>query len=224
MHRIMIVEDDEIISSEIKKNLKQWNYEVFIIKDFQKVMESFFDCSPHLVLLDVSLPFFDGYHWCQEIRKLSKVPIVFISSASENMNIVMAMNLGGDDYILKPFDLTVLEAKIKALIRRTYDFGKGTEILEKEGLILNLSEMTVTYEKKTVNLTKNEFKILETMLKQEGIIRREELMEKLWQSDYYIDDNTLTVNVGRLRKTLKELGASNVIHTKKGVGYYVGKE
>ncbi|MGO4986945.1 response regulator transcription factor [Gallicola sp. Sow4_E12] len=224
MHRIMIVEDDEIISSEIKKNLKQWNYEVFIIKDFQKVMESFFDCSPHLVLLDVSLPFFDGYHWCQEIRKLSKVPIVFISSASENMNIVMAMNLGGDDYILKPFDLTVLEAKIKALIRRTYDFGKGTEILEKEGLILNLTEMTVTYEKKTVNLTKNEFKILETMLKQEGIIRREELMEKLWQSDYYIDDNTLTVNVGRLRKTLKELGASNVIHTKKGVGYYVGKE
>lgn len=224
MHRIMIVEDDEIISSEIKKNLKQWNYEVFIIKDFQKVMESFFDCSPHLVLLDVSLPFFDGYHWCQEIRKLSKVPIVFISSASENMNIVMAMNLGGDDYILKPFDLTVLEAKIKALIRRTYDFGKGTEILEKEGLILNLSEMTVTYENKTVNLTKNEFKILETMLKQEGIIRREELMEKLWQSDYYIDDNTLTVNVGRLRKTLKELGASNVIHTKKGVGYYVGKE
>ena len=224
MHRIMIVEDDEIISSEIKKNLKQWNYEVFIIKDFQKVMESFFDCSPHLVLLDVSLPFFDGYHWCQEIRKLSKVPIVFISSASENMNIVMAMNLGGDDYILKPFDLTVLEAKIKALIRRTYDFGKGTEILENEGLILNLSEMTVTYEKKTVNLTKNEFKILETMLKQEGIIRREELMEKLWQSDYYIDDNTLTVNVGRLRKTLKELGASNVIHTKKGVGYYVGKE
>ena len=224
MHRIMIVEDDEIISSEIKKNLKQWNYEIFIIKDFQKVMESFFDCSPHLVLLDVSLPFFDGYHWCQEIRKLSKVPIVFISSASENMNIVMAMNLGGDDYILKPFDLTVLEAKIKALIRRTYDFGKGTEILEKEGLILNLSEMTVTYEKKTVNLTKNEFKILETMLKQEGIIRREELMEKLWQSDYYIDDNTLTVNVGRLRKTLKELGASNVIHTKKGVGYYVGKE
>lgn len=224
MHRIMIVEDNEIISSEIKKNLKQWNYEVFIIKDFQKVMESFFDCSPHLVLLDVSLPFFDGYHWCQEIRKLSKVPIVFISSASENMNIVMAMNLGGDDYILKPFDLTVLEAKIKALIRRTYDFGKGTEILEKEGLILNLSEMTVTYEKKTVNLTKNEFKILETMLKQEGIIRREELMEKLWQSDYYIDDNTLTVNVGRLRKTLKELGASNVIHTKKGVGYYVGKE
>lgn len=224
MHRIMIVEDDEIISSEIKKNLKQWNYEVFIIKDFQKVMESFFDCSPHLVLLDVSLPFFDGYHWCQEIRKLSKVPIVFISSASENMNIVMAMNLGGDDYILKPFDLTVLEAKIKALIRRTYDFGKGTEILEKEGLILNLSEMTVTYENKTVNLTKNEFKRLETMLKQEGIIRREELMEKLWQSDYYIDDNTLTVNVGRLRKTLKELGASNVIHTKKGVGYYVGKE
>lgn len=224
MHRILIVEDNEIISSEIKKNLKQWNYEVFIIKDFQKVMESFFDCSPHLVLLDVSLPFFDGYHWCQEIRKLSKVPIVFISSASENMNIVMAMNLGGDDYILKPFDLTVLEAKIKALIRRTYDFGKGTEILEKEGLILNLSEMTVTYEKKTVNLTKNEFKILETMLKQEGIIRREELMEKLWQSDYYIDDNTLTVNVGRLRKTLKELGASNVIHTKKGVGYYVGKE
>ena len=224
MHRIMIVEDDEIISSEIKKNLKQWNYEVFIIKDFQKVMESFFDCSPHLVLLDVSLPFFDGYHWCQEIRKLSKVPIVFISSASENMNIVMAMNLGGDDYILKPFDLTVLEAKIKALIRRTYDFGKGTEILENEGLILNLSEMTVTYENKTVNLTKNEFKILETMLKQEGIIRREELMEKLWQSDYYIDDNTLTVNVGRLRKTLKELGASNVIHTKKGVGYYVGKE
>ncbi len=222
MQRILIVEDDKTIASAIAGNLRQWQYGVQCVEDFQMVMEDFYAFAPHLVLMDISLPFYNGYHWCQEMRKVSKVPIVFISSASENMNIVMAMQLGGDDYIVKPFDLTVLEAKIQAILRRTYDFGVGTELLEQGGVVLHLQEMIVSYGEQSAELTKNEFKILETLIKKAGeVISREDLMECLWQSDVYIDDNTLTVNVARLRKTLTALGVEDFIGTKRGVGYYV---
>lgn len=224
MYRIMLVEDDEIISKAIKDNLVQWNYEVMITTDFQNVLEQFVDYKPHLVLMDITLPFYNGYHWCQEIRKTSNIPIIFISSAGENMNIVMAMNLGGDDYIQKPFDLNVLEAKIQAILRRSYDLSMESERVEFQGVSLDLSEMTVYYDGKSAALTKNEFKILEGILKKKGVVSREELMEKLWKSDEYIDDNTLTVNVGRLRKTLAGLGLEDFIHTKKGVGYYAEKK
>ncbi|MDO5649064.1 MAG: response regulator transcription factor [Gallicola sp.] len=224
MYRIMLVEDDKIISKAIKDNLVQWNYEVMITTDFQNVLEEFVDYKPHLVLMDITLPFYNGYHWCQEIRKTSNIPIIFISSAGENMNIVMAMNLGGDDYIQKPFDLNVLEAKIQAILRRSYDLSMESERVEFQGVSLDLSEMTVYYDGKSAALTKNEFKILEGILKKKGVVSREELMEKLWKSDEYIDDNTLTVNVGRLRKTLSSLGLEDFIHTKKGVGYYAEKK
>lgn len=222
MNKILIVEDDKIIANSIKNNLTAWGFEVCIVKDYKNVMEEFKEFSPNLVLLDITLPFFNGYHWCKEIRKLSNVPIIFLSSLSENLNIVMAMDLGADDYITKPFDMEILLAKIKALLRRSYDFVQEINFIHHKGLELNLSEMKLEYEGKWELLTKNEFKILELLLKNKGnIITREKLMKRLWMSDEYIDDNTLTVNIARLRSKLKNLGVEDLIKTKVGVGYYV---
>ena len=174
------------------------------------------------MLLDISLPFFNGYHWCSEIRRLSKVPIIFISSASDNMNIVMAMNMGGDDFIAKPFDLHVLAAKVQAVLRRTYDFSGQTSLLEHRGAILNMGDATLTYEGKKVELTKNEYKILQNLLENKGrAVSREALMTKLWETDCYVDENTLTVNVTRLRRKLEAVGLEHFITTKKGIGYMV---
>lgn len=225
MQRIWIVEDDETIAHAVRDKLQQWGFEVRCAVDFQCIVEEFSEFVPHLVLLDVTLPYFDGYHWCREIRARSQVPIVFISSASENMNIVMAMQMGADDYLVKPFDLNVLEAKVRALLRRTYEFGSGAEWVEHGGIVLHLAEMRATYGEHSIELTKNEFRILEALMKQKGeVLSREDLMDTLWQSDAYIDDNTLTVNVTRLRKTLEEIGVTDFIRTKKGVGYYAQKE
>ncbi len=222
MNKIIIVEDDDIIAKLIEKNLINWGYDVKRVENFDKVMEDFEEFAPNLVIMDVTLPFYNGYYWCREIRKVSNVPIVFLSSASENLNAVMAMDMGADDYITKPFDMEVLLAKIKALFRRSYDFvSKPEKILYRE-LELNLSEMTISHMDKREVLTKNEFKILEIILVNRGqVISREKIMVRLWQSDEYIDDNTLTVNVSRLRAKLKSLGLDNIIHTKVGVGYYV---
>lgn len=176
--------------------------------------------NPHLVLLDISLPYFNGFHWCQEIRKLSKAPIVFLSSASDNMNIVMAMNMGGDDFVAKPFDLTVLAAKIQALLRRSYDFQTGGQLLEHRGAILNLSDATLSYQTEKLALSRNEFRILETLFQQKGkVVSREKLMRRLWETDCFVDENTLTVNMTRLRKRLAGIGMTDLITTKKGVGY-----
>ncbi|WP_154886529.1 response regulator transcription factor [Longibaculum muris] len=220
MQKIMIVEDDEVISSTLKRHLEKWNFEVYVVEDFEHVMEVFLDYQPTLVLLDISLPFYNGYHWCQEMRKVSEIPIIFISSTNENMNIVMAMNMGADDFINKPFDLNVITAKIQAMIRRTYSFSKQFHILTYKELILNLLEATVSYHDQVIELTKNELKIMQMLFeKAEAYVSRDELMIELWQSDQFVDDNTLSVNMNRLRKKLDDFGLDSLIQTKKGIGY-----
>lgn len=222
MYKIMIVEDDRVIAQAIRKQMTAWGYEAEAVRDFQKVMERFVEMDPQLILLDISLPFYNGYHWCQEIRKVSKVPIIFISSNSDNMNIVMAMNMGADDFIAKPFDLNVLIAKIQALLRRTYDFAGESNLLEHEGLLLNCNDTTISYEGNRLELTKNEFRILQLLIRNHGsVVSREAIMQELWESDDFIDDNTLTVNVTRLRRKLEPLGLIDYIKTRKGLGYII---
>jgi two-component system, OmpR family, response regulator protein BraR/BceR len=222
MYKILIVEDDLIIAKTMKNHIKSWGFEAECVTDFKDVLAAFVSYNPQLVLLDITLPFFNGYHWCSEIRRHSKVPIVFISSASDNMNIVMAMNMGGDDFIAKPFDLNVLTAKLQALLRRTYDFTGQTNLLEHKGAIFNTSDSTLNYNGRKIELSKNENKILQTLLENKGkAVSRDTIMTRLWETDSYIDDNTLTVNITRLRKKLQEAGLSDFITTKKGIGYLV---
>ena len=222
MYKILLVEDDEIISKSIKQYLENWDFEVIIARDFKNITNEFTECNAHIVLLDLILPFYDGFYWCKEIRKISNVPIVFLSSASDNMNIVMAVNMGGDDFISKPFNVSVLLAKIQAILRRTYDMPNGISILEHKGIILNLNDFTLSYRDKSMELTKNEFRILETLLVNKGkIVSRDALMMKLWQDDNYVEENTLTVNVTRLRKKLEDFGVDDFIKTKVGSGYII---
>ena len=218
-----MVEDDEIIARSIREHLQAWNYDVCCVEDFSNVVAEFVRFDPQLVLMDITLPFFNGYHWCSEIRKISKVPVIFLSSAADNMNIVMAVNMGADDFIPKPFDLEVLTVKIQAMLRRSYDFAGAGSMLEHKGAILNLNETTLTYQEQKIELTKNEFRILEILMEnKEKVVSRETLMTKLWESDNYVDENTLSVNVNRLRKKLEALGLEEFILTKKGIGYRLG--
>ena len=222
MYRLLIVEDDLRIAEEIKEQTKAWELDTHITEDFRNVLTEFTECQPHIVLLDIALPFFNGYHWCSEIRKVSKVPIIFISSASDNMNIVMAMNMGADDFIAKPFDMDVLVAKIQAVLRRTYDFAASVPILEHRGAFLNTGDGTLTYKDNNIPLTKNEYRILLCLMENKGrVVSRERLMERLWKTEVFIDENTLTVNVNRLRKKLDTAGLEGFIATKVGVGYIV---
>lgn len=222
MYKIFIVEDDSGIAGAIKNQAEQWGLEAHCVENFRDVMAEFAKVNPHLVLMDISLPFFNGYHWCNEIRRVSKVPIIFISSASDNMNIIMAMNMGADDFIAKPFDQSVLIAKVQALLRRTYDFGTGVTILEHRGLLLNTGDNTSTYEGERMELSKNEYRILLALMEAKGkVVSREKLMERLWETDCFVDENTLTVNVNRLRKKLDSVGLKDFIKTKFGVGYIV---
>ena len=220
MYKIFVVEDDAVIARAVVEHIASWGWEARRAGDLTRVIEEFTAFAPHLVLLDIGLPYRNGYHWCAEIRKLSRIPIIFLSSASDNMNIVMAMNMGGDDFIAKPFDMAVLISKIQALLRRTYDFAGEGSLLEHKGMIFDSSKGLVTYEGAQVELTKNEMGILSFLLEQKGkIVTRDKLMERLWKSDSFIDDNTLTVNVARLRKKLEEAGIEDIIQTKKGIGY-----
>lgn len=220
MYKILIVEDDKTISNILMEHLRKWEYEVECAEDFKNITELVIQANPNLILLDIMLPFFNGFYWCNEIRKFSNAPIIFISSASDNMNIVMAMNMGGDDFIAKPFDLDVLTAKIQAVIRRTYSIQGQMNIIEHNGLILNLSDTTLSYEDKKIELTKNEYKILQLIMENIGrIVSRDKIIEKLWESESFIDDNTLTVNMTRLRKKLEDIGLNDFIKTKKGMGY-----
>lgn len=222
MYKILIIEDDKTISNTLMEHLIKWEYEAKCADDFKNIKELVIQTNPHLILLDIMLPFFNGFHWCSEIRKISNAPIIFISSAADNMNIVMAMNMGGDDFIAKPFDLDVLTAKIQAVIRRTYSIQGQMNIIEHKGVILNLSDTTLTYEDKKVELTKNEYKILQLIMENIGkVVSRDKIIEKLWESESFIDDNTLTVNVTRLRKKLEDIGLSDFIKTRKGIGYLV---
>lgn len=220
MHKILLVEDDEIIRQQVKKMLEQWGFEVVAVEDFMDVLGPFVKADPHLVLMDIGLPLFNGYHWCQEIRKISKVPIMFLSSRDQAMDIVMAINMGADDFVTKPFDNNVLLAKVQGLLRRSYEFGTDQSLLEHRGAILNLKSMDLVYEGEVLSLTKNEFQILRVLFEHSGeIVARDDLMRELWNSDFFIDDNTLSVNVARLRKKLEEVGLVNFIETKKGIGY-----
>ncbi len=223
MYRILIIEDDPGISSAIAEQTKMWELDAKCVQNFRNVMSDFSEYDPHLVLLDISLPFFNGYYWCGEIRKVSKVPIIFISSASDNMNIVMAMNMGADDFIAKPFDQSVLMAKIQAMLRRTYDFGAAVPVLEHRGALLSTGDGTLTYGDEVIDLTKNEYRILLALMENKGkIVSREKLMQRLWETDSFVDENTLTVNVNRLRKKLDAAGLCDFITTKFGVGYIIG--
>ena len=222
MYRLLIVEDDFRIAEAIKEQTKTWDLDAHIVEDFRGVLTDFTSYQPHIVLLDIVLPFFNGYHWCGEIRKISKVPIIFISSASDNMNIVMAMNMGADDFIAKPFDMNVMVAKIQALLRRTYDFAASVPVLEHRGAFLNTGDDTLTFNDNNIPLTKNEYRILLCLMENKGkVVSREKLMERLWKTEVFIDENTLTVNVNRLRKKLDGAGLEGFIATKVGVGYIV---
>ena len=222
MYRILIVEDDRGIAAAIKAQAEMWNLEAVCAEDFRDVLGEFARVQPHLVLLDITLPFFNGYHWCGEIRRLSRVPIIFISSAADNMNIVMAMSMGADDFIAKPFDGSVLMAKIQALLRRSYDFAAAVPLLEHRGAFLDTGDNSLTYGSERIALTKNEYRILLCLMENKGrVVSREKLMERLWETDSFVDENTLTVNVGRLRKKLDAAGLAGFIATKFGVGYIV---
>ena len=205
MYRIMIVEDDEGIARGVSQLITAWGMEAVVVQNFRNVAGEFAETNPQLVLMDIGLPFMNGYHWCSEIRRVSQVPIIFLSSASDNMNIVMAMNMGGDDFIAKPFDLTVLMAKIQAILRRTYDFGSETNIITHKGAMLNVSDATLSFNGDKIDLTKNEYRILLTLLENKGkVVSRELLMNRLRETDSYVDENPLTVNVSRLRKKLEK--------------------
>ncbi len=220
-YRIFIIEDDVNIATQIAAGLNGWGFACDCVRDFSDVEKEVSAFAPHLILLDIMLPFYNGYHWCGQIRKSSNVPIIFLSSASDNMNIVMAMNMGGDDFIAKPFDLTVLVAKVQALLRRAYNYTESSHI-EHRGFTLNLEESTLSYPDGKLELTKNEYRILRTLLEQKGkIVSRERLMQKLWETDSFIDDNTLTVNINRLRKKLDGCGAEGFITTRHGQGYLI---
>lgn len=222
MYRLLIIEDDNGIAEAIKVQAEMWGLQVRCVENFRSVMSEFAEFDPHIVLLDITLPFFNGYHWCGEIRKVSKVPIIFISSASDNMNMVMAMNMGADDFIAKPFGQSVLMAKIQAMLRRTYDFGNSVPVLEHRGAILNTGDQTLTFGEERISLSKNEYRILLVLMENKGkVVSREKLMEQLWETDSFVDENTLSVNVNRLRKRLAAAGLEDFIVTKFGVGYLV---
>ncbi|MEA4832112.1 MAG: response regulator transcription factor [Oscillospiraceae bacterium] len=224
MYKIFIVEDDPTISSVISKMLSSWGNETVCAKDFTHVFEEFCECVPSLILMDIYLPFYNGFYWCSRIRSVSKIPIIFISSASDNMNIVTAINMGGDDFISKPFDLDVLAAKVNAVLRRAYSFSVGTHLIEAGGAVLDTGSASLLIGKDRVELTKNEFRILSVLMENKGrTVSRSDLIAKLWETDSFIDDNTLTVNINRLRKKLSEHlpNEPELIKTRKGSGYII---
>ncbi len=220
MYKLYIVEDDNGIAQAVSDMASTWGLEIRVCENFRGVIDEFIAFQPHIVLLDIGLPVAGGFHWCAELRKISKVPIIFISSASDNMNIVMAMNMGADDFIAKPFDGNVLMAKVQALLRRSYDFAASSPVLSHRGAFLNTGDNTLTYNEQKLDLSKNEYRILLCLMENKSkVVSREKLMERLWETDCFVDENTLTVNMGRLRKKLDGIGLQNFIVTKFGVGY-----
>lgn len=221
-YQIYLAEDDKDIAKKIQQHLEKWSYQVEIVKDFRNIVGEITHLQPHLIIMDITLPYYNGFYWCSEIRKLFKIPIVFISSASDNMNIIMAMDMGGDDFIVKPFDLTVLTAKIGAVIRRSYSYTGQINVLEHKNVMLNLLDASVTYRGKKAEFSKNEFLILALLMENVGnIVSRDTIIMQLWNNENFIDDNTLAVNITRIRKKLKEIGVEDFIKTKKGIGYLV---
>jgi DNA-binding response OmpR family regulator len=228
MYKILIVEDDAIIARVVAEELTSWGFAVQCATDFYAVMEEFRRVAPHLTLLDLSLPYRSGFYWCGEIRKISTVPVIFISSAADNMNMVQALHQGADDFIGKPFDLSVLVAKVQALLRRSYGYVSKQQdgaALEARGVSLDLGAMAFTYAGRKTELSRNEFRIMQTLMEAYGsVISRQSIMRKLWDDENFIDDNTLTVNINRLRKKLEQAGLADFILTKKGEGYWIPSE
>ena len=224
MYRIFLVEDDSVIAGEMKRVIDSWGFETKCAENFRSVLEEFSAFDPHLVLLDLALPFYNGYHWCAEIRRTSSVPILFISSAADNMSMVMAMNMGADDFIAKPVDMNVLVAKIKAVLRRCYDYVEQVPTYTCRGAVFHPADATMEYQRQRLSLTKNDCRILQTLLEHKGsLVSRDTLMMRLWETDSFIDENTLTVNIARLRRKLDGLGLTDLIVTKKGMGYMIGE-
>lgn len=220
--RILIVEDDETIAQSLQIELEKWQYETKIVDDFNHIIETFEFYAPHIVLLDITLPAFNGYYWCQEIRKQSNVPIVFISSRSDSMDQVMAMQMGGDDFIEKPFNMSVTVSKIQAMLRRSYDFIEVKNELKVNNVLLNMGSAFVKAGDEEISLTNTELQIMTILFQNKGVyVSRNALIEKCWESEFFIDDNTLAVNMTRLRKKLQKIGLTNFIETKKNVGYRV---
>ena len=222
-NKIYLVEDDQQIVNLLTSQLEKYQFQVRAATDFQNIVNDIADFEPDLVLLDISLPFYNGYYWCGEIRRESKLPIIFISSASNNMNIVMAINMGADDFIAKPFDLPVFIAKIQALLRRTYDFSDAPFLQYKE-YRLDLTDNLLFFEKESILLTNNEVKILSLLFQDPNqLIMKEKIMERLWENEAFIDSNTLSVNMNRLRKKVMDSGLDRYIQTVKGKGYFLGE-
>lgn len=223
MYKILVVEDDAVIAGEMKKHLEKWGYEVEAAQDFRDIMSLFAAFSPHLVLLDIGLPFYNGHYWCGQIRQVSQVPVIFVSSAGDNMNIVMAVNMGGDDFLVKPFGLEVLAAKVQAMLRRSYAFRGQTLLMEYDGIILDVADASLKVGEQKLDLTKNEFKILQILFENiRNTVSREQIMKRLWDNDCFVDDNTLTVNITRIRRKMEEAGIKDLIRTQKGLGYIIG--
>lgn len=224
-YSIYVVEDDSVIAEQMKRHLEKWGYIVTCASDFQNILAEFLECKPELVLMDIGLPFYNGHYWCAQIRQVSQVPVIFVSSASDNMNIVMAVNMGGDDFVTKPFEPEVLSAKVQAILRRTYTFRGQTNVMEYAGAILNLSDATLLVGEQRIELTKNEFRILQLLFENGGkTVSREAIMKRLWDNECFVDDNTLTVNMTRLRKKLESVGVEKFIVTRKGLGYSIGED
>lgn len=222
MYKILIVEDDPVIASTLARQLLRWNYEASYIQKFDRVMQEFEQVHPDLVLMDISLPFFSGYYWCAEIRKISSVPIIFLSSAADEMNQVMALSMGGDDFIAKPFGMELAIAKIGAVLRRAYDLPAASSQLHAGNAVLDLQEAALVSGSEKTSLSKNEFLILRILFEHKNSpVSREELIRALWNDESFIDDNTLTVNIARIRKKLEEIGLRDFIQTRKGLGYLI---
>lgn len=219
----MIVEDDPKIREIVLENIKKWGFDGIYIEEFSEVFNTFVKYEPHLVLMDITLPAFDGFYWCNKIREVSKVPIIFISSRNTNMDIIMAVNMGGDDFVQKPFSLDVLMAKVNAILRRTYSYSNvESNIIEHNGAVLNLKDNNIIYNEQKLELTKNEYKIIYILMKNSGsVVSRDKIMRGLWEDESFVDDNTLTVNINRLRRKLANIGLENFIQTKKGQGYII---
>lgn len=219
---IFIIEDDKSLSREISMTLSKWGYVTQEVNDFENITDEVLECNPKLILMDINLPSYDGFYWCSQIRNFLKVPIIFISSRDNDMDIIMSINMGGDDYIIKPFSPQVLVAKIQAILRRTYSYNndiKG-EIIKFKDVTLNLVEGKIYFKNENTELTKNELKIMKILMEnQEKIVSRDEIIEELWDTDEFISENTLTVNVNRLRRKLDSIGLNDFIETKKGQGY-----
>ena len=221
-YRIFLVEDDRMLAEEIQTLLVKWGYEVHLAKMFDQILEEFTAIKPQIVLMDINIPSFDGFYWCEKIREISNIPILYLSSRDSSMDMIMGMNNGGDDYLTKPFDNALLVAKVQAMIRRTYEYSCLAPMLSCRGLTLNLEEATAAYENRKCELTKNELRILKLLMENEGkIVARQALMRALWDDESYVNENTLTVNVNRLRQKLEELGLTALITTKKGMGYII---